>query len=106
MQIFLTTQRFPKEAFMGTLAWYFFVINVTKVPLIAAQNGMMTRDSLLTDLYMIPAILIGVFWGKWLFPRISQKHFTDSMLVLAGIGALHLIFGSYLEAWIKILLHR
>lgn len=33
MTIFLTAQQFAKEQFMGTIAWYFFIINASKVPI-------------------------------------------------------------------------
>lgn len=97
MSIFLTAQRFPKEQFMGTIAWYFFTINLLKVPLFALQNGMMTTDSLLIDLWLFPAILVGAFAGKWLFPRISQKLFTGTVLVLAAVGAAHLVISNIIE---------
>ena len=97
MSIFLTAQRFPKEQFMGTIAWYFFLINLTKVPLIALQDGMMTRQSLLIDLCLFPAILVGAFAGKWVFTRIPQKLFTGTILVLAAVGAGHLVIDNVIR---------
>lgn len=97
MSIFLTAQRFPKEQFMGTIAWYFFTINLMKVPLFALQNDMLTRYSLLVDVCLFPGILIGVFIGKWIFTRIPQKLFTGTILTLAGIGAAHLVIDNVIK---------
>lgn len=90
MTMYMIGQRISKEAFMGTLAWYFFTINLTKVP-IFMQAGLFTRESLLIDALAIPAILIGVFWGKWLLPRISQKAFENVTMAFALVGAVQLM---------------
>jgi hypothetical protein len=90
MTIYLAAQQMPKEQFMGTIAWYFFLINLTKVPIYAAQ-GLFTGQSLLINLYSAPVIILGVFGGRWLLPRFSERAFTATILVLAAAGALDLI---------------
>ncbi len=90
MTIYLAAQQLPKQQFMGTIAWYFFLINLTKVPIYTAQ-GLFTGQSLLINLYTAPAIILGVFAGRWLLPRISERAFNATILVLAAAGALHLI---------------
>ena len=97
MSIFLTAQRFPKEQFMGTIAWYFFTINLTKVPLFILQDDMLTLGTLKIAASLFPAILIGAFAGKWLFTRIPQALFTGTILALAGIGAAHLVIDNLLK---------
>ncbi|MHB9024783.1 MAG: sulfite exporter TauE/SafE family protein [Armatimonadota bacterium] len=91
MSIYLTAQQLPKEQFMGTIAWYFFLINLTKVPIYSYQ-GLFTRESLLFNLIIAPVILAGVFAGKWMLPRISQRAFDASVLILAALGAIKLFF--------------
>ena len=92
MNIYMSAQELPKEQFMGTIAWYFFLINLTKVPIYAFQNKLFTADTFLIDLYLVPAIFVGVLGGKWLFTRVSQKAFDASVLILAAIGAIQLLF--------------
>jgi len=106
MSIFLTAQRFPKDRFMGTIAWYFFLINLTKVPLYflvgaCAGRAIITPKTLALDLMLFPAILVGVFVGFWVYPRLSQKLFTGSILVLAAIGGAYLV----IDNGIKLLRH-
>jgi len=91
MTIFLTAQQFPKEQFMGTIAWYFFIINASKVPIYCLQS-LFTRDSLLLDLLLAPAIILGAFIGRWMLPRIPEKVFSTLILVLAAVGALFLFY--------------
>jgi hypothetical protein len=79
-----------KEAFMGTMAWLFLVVNLTKVPIFAWQ-GMITADSLTFDLWMIPAITLSTFLGKWVLLRIPQAVFYRVVMALAAAAALKLM---------------
>jgi uncharacterized membrane protein YfcA len=96
MTMYMAAQRISKEQFMGTIAWYFFTINLSKVPIYAAQ-GLLTRQSLFIDLLAIPAILAGVFWGKWLLPRVSQKAFDNVTVIFAILGAIQLMLPKGLQ---------
>ena len=89
MTIYLVAMRLPKEAFIGTGAWYFCIINCFKVPFSAAQ-GLITRDSLMANLAMTPFIIIGALAGIRLVNRIPDHLFTAIVQVLAAIGALSL----------------
>jgi len=99
MQMYMAAHKLSKEDFMGTIAWYFFIINVSKFPIyvilskIEPQKPIVTKESLLFNLAIAPAIVVGVFIGKWLLPRISQKSFEGIVILLAAVGALNLIFG-------------
>jgi len=97
MSIFLTAQRLPKAQFMGTIAWYFCTINLLKVPLFVLQPDLLTLAVLRIALCLFPLILLGAFVGKWLFTRIPQHFFTNAILVLAALGATHLIIDTLLR---------
>ena len=94
MSIYMAAQKMSKEQFMGTIAWYFFIINMSKVPVYFALSAinpakpLITLQSLLFVLEISPAILVGVFIGKWMLPRISQKAFDSIVVVLAAAGAI------------------
>lgn len=97
MQMYMAAHKLSKEAFMGTIAWYFFVVNLSKFPIywiisrMIPQKPIVTGSSLLFNLYIAPAIIVGVFIGKWVLPRISQKSFELSVILLAMVGALKLM---------------
>ena len=99
MQIYMAAHRLPKKEFIGTLAWYFFIINISKVPVYALlsrvnpDKPIMTAHSLLFDLLISPVIVLGAFIGKWMLPRISQKSFDSIVLILAAVSAVKLIIG-------------
>ena len=99
MNIYMTAQRVSKEEFIGTLAWYYFVVNVSKLPIyfvltaMNPQKPIITPQSLLFNVITFPAILAGVFVGKWLLPRMPQKLFDRIILTLAAASAIKLILG-------------
>lgn len=99
MTIYLTAHKLPKNQFMGTIAWYFFIINVSKMPVyivlsaIHPKNPIVTTQSITLNACLFPAIVVGVFIGKWLLPRIPQKAFEGVLIVLAAVAAIRLVVG-------------
>ena len=98
MQLYLSAHKLPKQQFMGTIAWYFFIINLSKFPIYIIlsrefpQKPMLTSESLLLNAAVAPAVVAGVYAGKWLLPHIPQKAFQGIVLLLTGAGAVNLIY--------------
>jgi uncharacterized membrane protein YfcA len=90
MTFHLLTKRFDKMAFVGTSAWFFFVINLTKVPL-SLNLGLISRSSLLLDLMLVPSIAVGFLTGKFLLGKVSQKPFEWLVVLMATASAIKLI---------------
>ncbi|MFW5844672.1 MAG: sulfite exporter TauE/SafE family protein [Planctomycetota bacterium] len=97
MTIYLAGKGLPKEQFMGTNAWFFLLLNLSKVPLfllVAALPDaapLITPASLTIDACLLPLIVPGVFLGKWLLPRFSNTWFYTAVLGLAALAALKLL---------------
>ncbi len=87
----------PKHEMVGTSAWLYFVVNVSKIPLYLALGAwstggpFFTRDSLLFALAVTPAIFAGAFSGRALFHRIPQRLFGAVVLALSALGAVKLL---------------
>ena len=79
-----------KDEFMGTRAWYFFCLNVFKVPFFV-HAGMITTSSLLTGLTIIPAVLAGAVVGVLILKRIHQKQFAIIAKIIALAGSIKLL---------------
>ncbi|MBN1685751.1 MAG: sulfite exporter TauE/SafE family protein [Spirochaetales bacterium] len=90
MAIYLLAMRLPKEQYVGTGAWYFFIVNLFKVPL-SASLGLITAQSLLTGAVLIPAIAVGAFIGIKLLPLIPQKAFNTVILLITVVSAIRLL---------------
>jgi uncharacterized membrane protein YfcA len=81
----------PKFEVVGTLAWFFFVINVFKLPF-SAGLGLIRSNTLMLNAVLLPAVVVGVFSGRWIVHRLPQRVFDLLMLAFAAIAALRLIF--------------
>ena len=91
MIIYLLAMRLPKIEFVGTGAWFFFVVNWLKVPF-SANLDLMTAASVKLDLMMLPFIAAGAVIGIFFLKRIPQKAFIAVVQVLAAAAAVKLLF--------------
>jgi hypothetical protein len=92
MTLYLLAMGLPKSEFIGTGAWYFFIVNVLKVPLHAAFWETITWQTLALDLMIVPAILLGAFVGLAIVKRIPEKPYRVFVLVTTFIAAVRLFF--------------
>lgn len=90
MNIYLISKGFAKERFMGTIAWYFFIINCAKVP-IYLHMGMIDGASLMFNMAMLPAIIIGAVAGRFVLAGMRMETFKFVVLALAAVAALRLL---------------
>ena len=89
MNIYLLSRKLPKEQFVATGAWFFFVVNLLKVP-VYAWHGLYSRESLTFDLLMVPAVLAGALAGRWLIRNIDQSMFEVLVIALTAVSCLFL----------------
>ncbi len=80
----------PKFEIVGTSAWFFFIINALKIPFSIAL-GLIHPQTLLLNLMLSPAIVAGVFGGRWIIHHVPQRVFDAFLLAFAAIAALRLI---------------
>jgi uncharacterized protein len=97
LNTYFTGLGLPKEPLIGTSGVFYFCVNLAKIPVylllgIFVSGGLFfTRETLLFDTYMLPAVLTGVFGGRWLLPRIPQRTFSIIVLILAALAAVRLM---------------
>lgn len=90
MGLYLLAVALPKDAFVGTSAWFFLLINVLKVPF-SAQLGFIEPATLTFNALLIPVILSGLFLGRALVAKVPQKVFDSLILAFAIVASLKLI---------------
>lgn len=80
-----------KSLFVGTVAWTFTLINLTKLPFYIGV-GLLHWDVLRLDLLLVPLIPIGSYAGKWMHHRVSETHFNGVICVLTVLASIQLLF--------------
>ena len=91
MGIYLIMMGLDKKQFMGTGAWFFLIVNTSKLP-IFIYHEMIGLDTLSFFACMLPFILIGTFLGRKLLTVLSQKVFNYLVLFFAALSSLWLLF--------------
>jgi uncharacterized protein len=97
MNTYLVGLGLDKHEQVGTSAWFYFAVNVAKIPCylalgwLTAGGHFFTAESLLWNLAMVPAIVAGVFLGRAVFRRIPQQAFVIVVLVLSAAGGIKLL---------------
>ena len=80
----------PKFELVGTIALFFFIVNLIKVPF-SAWLGLIRADTLMLNLIFVPVVYVGIAIGRWLTHRVSQRLFDGLLLAFAFVAALRLI---------------
>lgn len=88
MALYLLSMRLPKNRFIGTAAWFFFIVNLSKVPLHVFSWKTITWQSLVFDLLMIPAIATGAFIGIWLVRLLPERAYRIFVIASTLLAAL------------------
>ena len=90
MTLYLVKMRVPMLAFMGTSVWFFFILNLIKVPLVIPL-GLITPESLLAGVWFAPVLVAGGFIGIFTFRRMNQMWFERIALALSALASLWLV---------------
>ncbi|MFT5833094.1 MAG: putative membrane protein YfcA [Cognaticolwellia sp.] len=90
--IFFLAMRLPKNEFIGTAAWLFFFVNLFKLPFHIFSWKTVTWESVQVNLYLIPAIILGLWAGIHILKRINNELFRNMILILTAIGAVVILF--------------
>jgi uncharacterized protein len=90
MGVYLVSMRLPKLEFVGTAAVFFMCLNLFKVPFMVSL-GLITVHSVGLNLLLAPAVVSGIFAGRWLVARINQALFERLVLLLSAIAGILLL---------------
>ncbi len=89
MTIYLLAARLPKLDFVGTAAVFFLGVNLVKVPF-SAGLGLITPATLWLNLVLVPAVVGGLYIGKFFLRRIPQRPFEILLLVFTALAAIRM----------------
>lgn len=88
--VYLIAVGLPKYEFVGTSAWFFLIANVFKVPF-STQLGLIRPDTLMINLVLAPAVVIGLVVGKKIVQYVPQKLFDLLLLTFAAVAGLKML---------------
>lgn len=90
MIFYLLSMKLPRFEFIGTAAWYFFILNLFKVPF-SADLGLINPDSLRLNLILLPGVAAGALAGILIIRKLPEKTFAVVVEILAFAAAIRLL---------------
>lgn len=91
MALYLLSMHLPKNIFIATGAWFFLIINCIKVPLHIFWWQTINQQTILSDLAVFPAIVIGVIIGIKLVKFLPEKAYRYFIIISTLAAAFLLI---------------
>ncbi|MDX1905594.1 MAG: sulfite exporter TauE/SafE family protein [Bacteroidia bacterium] len=90
MTVYFLSMRLPKNAFIGTGAWFFLLVNVSKIPFQFFGWGTLSPSLLVVDLAMMPVIIAGAAAGFWIVKHIPEQEYRRFVIGVTVLSALML----------------
>lgn len=90
LSLYLISAGFRKLGFLGTAAWFFLIVNTSKVPF-SVCLGLIDSRSLLLDAVLVLFVLPGAYIGKACADRIDQLLFERLIIGATVLGGLQLL---------------
>ena len=94
LQIFLLSCKVPRTVFIGSAGAFFFILNLTKVPLYW-ELDILSKSSLIISLLLLPAIPIGVILGRKISDLMTDQQFYLLLHFALGVVGLQLLVSVY-----------
>lgn len=89
--LYALVHKMKKEDFLGVGARLFLLVNLFKVPFLG-QLELINRESLKLNLFLLPALLVGIFTGGKLIRHVPQRLFEILLYVFSAIAGIRLLF--------------
>lgn len=91
MSLYLLAAKYDKWRFLGTGAWFFFAVNLVKLP-ISVGLGIVRSETVLLWLTVVPVVLLGTWLGRVVIKRVDQRLFENLVTISVTVSALYLTF--------------
>jgi hypothetical protein len=92
LSVYLLAMRLPKDRFIGTGAWFFFIVNLSKAPFQVLGWGNIPQEILIADLLMLPAIALGAWLGFRIVKRFPERAYRLFSIAATALAVLLLLF--------------
>ena len=91
LAVYLLALQLPKLQFIGTIVWYFFIINILKLPFHIWAWETIQWQTLSYALVAIPSIGIGFLIGLFFIKRVNESSFRYLIIGVTVIAAMRLL---------------
>ncbi len=90
--IYFLAMRLPKNEFIGTAAWLFFIINIFKLPFHIFVWKTISKETLVLNSILIPLLITSFFIGVSIVKLISNVNYRRFILIVTALGGIVMLF--------------
>lgn len=80
-----------KKGYIATTVWFFFIINLIKLPIHLFSWETINLNTLLSAIIFLPLISLGIITGKVVTKRFSETTYWRFVLAIAAVGIIRLL---------------
>lgn len=91
MSVYLLSVRLPKNAFIGTTAWFFLVVNWFKVPFHVFAWHTISWNTVRFDLVMLPLIILGAWLGIIIVKALTETMYRWFIIIMTLVAAVGMV---------------
>jgi hypothetical protein len=97
MNTYLVGLGLDRNELVGTSAWFYFSVNLAKIPVylaigaLSAGGHFFSLRGLAYDALLFPFVLVGLYGGRAILPRLHDRFFIWLVLLLSLGGAVRLL---------------
>ncbi|HPW63477.1 MAG TPA: sulfite exporter TauE/SafE family protein [Cyclobacteriaceae bacterium] len=91
MSVYLLSVRLPKNAFIGTTAWFFLVVNWFKVPFHVFGWHTISWNTVWFDLTLLPLIMLGAWLGIIIVKALSETMYRWFIIIMTLVAAIGMV---------------
>jgi uncharacterized membrane protein YfcA len=91
MAIYFLSMRLPKNAFIGTTAWFFMVINWWKIPFHVWAWHTITWNTFLLDFTTLPFIALGAWLGVVIVKNLNERTYRWFIIGMTLVAAVFML---------------
>lgn len=81
-----------KDEFIATRAWFFWIVNIIKIPFHVFIWKTIDLNTLSFDLILLPAIILGAVVGIIVVKKIADRPYRIFLICITAVSAVFLIF--------------
>lgn len=81
-----------KAQFIATSVWFFFALNLIKLPIHIWGWKTLTPEMLPKTLILIPLVTLGIWLGRIIVKRMSEETYWRFVIVVAGAAVLRYLY--------------
>lgn len=86
--VYFLSMRLPKNEFIGTAAWLFFIVNAFKLPFHIFSWKTINADSIAINVVLLPFLIGGFYIGLRIVRSVAEEHYRQLILWLTASSVL------------------